>query len=412
MLLLGLSESRIQVNIITRRLSSGKSTFLNAACLTNAEVSEIPFTTIEPNKGVAYVKTPCVCQEFNIDDNPKNSLCINGIRFIPINLLDVAGLVPDAHKGKGLGNQFLNDLSRADILIHIVDMTGSLDKSGNLIGSGENDPYEDIVFLEREIDLWFKDILKREDWERFARIFSKEKKGFINALAERLSGLKINKNQIKAALKKSELEHKDLIDWTERDIELYASNLRKISKPILVVGNKIDKQISVKNHQILKGKYENKIIPASALAEYILRKYHEERTIEYIPGSDDFKIINPNQLNNKEIHTLGKIKKEILEKFGGTGIQKVFEYALFDMMNQICVYPVSDVNKLTDNKGNVLPDVFLVQKGTLLKDFIRKKVHSDLADNFLYGVDARSKKRLSENYELQNNDIIKIVSTK
>ena len=152
--------------------SSGKSTFLNAACLTNAKVSELPFTTIEPNKGVAYIKINCVCKELNVKDNPKNSYCVIGNRFIPINILDVAGLVPDAHKGKGLGNRFLNDLGTADVLIHIVDISGSLDKNGKRIKIGENDPYEDIIFLENEINLWFKQILEREDWSKFLNLFT------------------------------------------------------------------------------------------------------------------------------------------------------------------------------------------------------------------------------------------------
>jgi len=397
---------------IVGKPSSGKSTFLNAACLTHAEVSEIPFTTIEPNKGVGYVRSPCVCQEFNVNDNPKNSLCIDGIRFIPINLLDVAGLVPDAHKGRGLGNRFLNDLSRADLLVHIVDMTGSLDKSGNLIGMGENDPYEDIVFLEKEIDLWFKDILKREDWDKFTKTFTKEKKEFITALGDRVSGLKINKNQIKLALEKSKLQDQDPDTWTEIDLERYAKRLREISKPIITVGNKIDKEVSIQNFNSLKQRYDGKIIPASALAEYILRKYNEENIIDYIPGTNDFEIINHEKLNSKEVETLKKIKRKLLKNFGGTGIQNVFEYAIFEVLNQICVYPVSDVNKLADNKRNILPDVFLVEKGTILKDFIRNKIHSELADNFLYGIDARTKKRLGENYKLKNNDVIKIVAAK
>ena len=157
---------------IVGKPSAGKSTFLNAACLTNVKVSELPFTTIEPNKGVAYVRSNCICKELEVEDNPKNSDCIDGIRFIPINILDVAGLVPDAHKGKGLGNRFLNDLSQADVLIHIVDITGSLDKMGKRIGVGENDPLEDILFLEQEIDLWFKQILEREDWSKFINNFA------------------------------------------------------------------------------------------------------------------------------------------------------------------------------------------------------------------------------------------------
>lgn len=392
--------------------SSGKSTFLNASCLTEAEVSELPFTTIEPNKGVAYLRTQCVCEEFDIDDDPQNSLCIDGNRFIPIHLLDVAGLVPDAHKGKGLGNQFLNDLSRADVLIHIVDTTGSLNEAGQRIGEGKHDPYEDIIFLEREIDLWFKEILLREDWKKFADSVKKEKKSFINALYNRLSGLKITHIQIKQALKRTGLEDRNPMEWSDEELTEFSKSLRKISKPIIIIANKIDKPISDKNFTRLKQKYTGKVIPCSALAEHLLRKYNEENVIEYISGATDFKIIASSKLNSKEKETLDKINEKILNTYGGTGIQKVFEYAIFDILNQIPVYPVSDPNKLTDNKGNVLPDVFLVEKGTSLKEFVRDKIHSELADNFLYGVDARTRKRLGEDYKLKFNDVIQIVASK
>lgn len=400
------------INFLIKKLSSGKSTFLNASCLTDAEVSELPFTTIEPNKGVAYLRTQCVCKEFGIEDNPRNSLCVNGNRFIPINLLDVAGLVPDAHKGKGLGNQFLNDLSRADVLIHIVDATGSLNEAGQRIGEGLHDPFEDVLFLEHEIDLWFKEILMREDWKKFTNDIKKKRKSFINALYKRLSGLKVSHLQIKLALRKTGLGDKNPMEWSDEELTHFSEYLRKISKPIIISANKIDKPISNENFKLLRQKYTGKVIPCSALAELILRKYNEENIIEYLPGSKEFKILKPDRLNSKEKKTLEKIEEKLLTSFGGTGIQKIFEHAIFNILNQIPVYPVSDANKLTDNEGNVLPDVFLIEKGTTLKDFVREKIHSELADHFLYGIDARSKKRLGENYILKFNDVIQIVASK
>lgn len=407
-----MSESQVLVNFFIKRLSSGKSTFLNSACLTNVKVSELPFTTIEANKGVGYVKKKCVCKEFNVKDNPKNSICIDGYRFIPINLLDVAGLVPDAHKGKGLGNKFLNDLSKANVLLHIVDISGSLDKTGKKVSVGENDPYEDILFLENEIDLWFKKILEREDWNKFIKSFSREKKKFIEELSNRLSGVRIKKRQIILALKNSNLENKNPFEWTDDDLFIFSKTLRKISKPILIIANKIDKEISINNLRELKIKYNGTIIPCSALAECVLRKYHEEKIINYIPGSSDLQIINKQKLNSKEFETLIQIKKKILKPFNGTGIQKVLNHAIFQVLNQICVYPVSDVNSLSDKNNNVLPDVYIVKKGMLLRDFVNKKVHTELAKHFIFGIDARTKKRLGENYELKSNDVIKIVSAK
>jgi ribosome-binding ATPase YchF (GTP1/OBG family) len=392
--------------------SSGKSTFLNAACLTHAKVSEIPFTTIEPNIGVAYLKTKCVCKELSVDDNPQNSICIDGIRFIPINLIDVAGLVPDAHKGKGLGNKFLNDLIKADVLLHIVDITGSLDKSGKLVSMGENDPYEDVVFLENEINLWFKDIIEREDWTKFTKVISTEKRKVAESLHDRLSGVKINKQQIIQALKNSKLLDQNPVKWTDVELLDFSKTLRKIAKPILILANKIDKEISKSNLKELKKKYTDPIVPCSALAEHFLRKYHESGIIKYIPGSNDFEILDKNKLTSNELEMLEKIKSKILKTYNNTGIQFALDYAALTMANQICVYPVSDINSYSDNKGNVLPDVFLVEKGTLLRDFVREKIHTELAENFMFGIDAITKKRLGENYELKDGDIVKIVTSR
>ncbi|MHA2038647.1 MAG: YchF-related putative GTPase [Promethearchaeota archaeon] len=391
--------------------SSGKTTFLNASCLTKAKVSELPFTTIDPNRGVAYVKTKCICDDLNVEDNPKNSLCIEGFRFIPINMLDVAGLVPDAHKGKGLGNKFLNDLIKADVLLHIVDISGSLDKSGNIVSLGKFDPFDDILFLEKEINLWFKSIIEREDWNKFTKIIITEKRKIVESLYERLSGLKINKNQIILTLKDSKLDDKNPSSWTESELLLFSEILRRISKPTLIVANKIDKKISEKNFIELKKKYNGPIIPCSALAEHLLREYHEKKIINYLPGSNDFELIDKQKLKVNELEALNKIKKKILMPFNGTGIQHVLNYASSNIADQICVYPVSDVNTFMDNKENVLPDAFLVKKGTRLRDFVRDKIHSDLADNFMFGIDAKTKKRLGENYELQDNDVIKIVTS-
>ncbi len=397
---------------IVGKPSAGKSTFLNAACLTNAKVSELPFTTIEPNKGVAYVKTNCVCKELNLNDNPKNSYCIDGNRFIPVNVLDVAGLVPDAHKGKGLGNKFLNDLIKADVLIHIVDISGSLDKTGKRIKMGENDPYEDILFLENEINLWFKQILEREDWAKFVKSYAREKKKFIEELYKRLSGIKINRNQIILALKNSNLDEKDPSVWSDDDLLDFSMKLREISKPILILANKIDKEIGMDNYIELKNKTESVVLPCSALAEYFLRDYHREEKIEYLPGTDEFNIVNEHNLSHKELEMLKNIREKILKPLKETGIQNALNFAVFNILNQICVYPISDINKFTDNNDNVLPDAFLVKQGTLLRNFIRDKIHTDLADHFIFGIDARTKKRLGENYELKHNDIIKIVTAK
>ena len=188
--------------------------------------------------------------------------------------------------------------------------------------------------------------------------------------------------------------------------------MRENSKPILVVANKIDKENGLENLVRLKEKYNNPIIPCSALAEYILRKYHEDKIIKYIPGLNNFQIINHQKLKPKELETLEKIRGKILGELNETGVQSTLNHAIFKIANQICVFPVSDINTFTDHDDNVLPDVFLVEKGTTLKDFIQHNIHTDLAEHFMFGIDALTKKRLGENYELKHNNVIKIVSSR
>ena len=323
----------------------------------------------------------------------------------------MAGLVPDAHKGKGLGNKFLNDLSRADVLLHIVDMTGSLDKSGKKISAGQNDPYDDILFLEKEIDFWVRDILEREDWSKFQKV-TREKRRLIEDLHKRVSGLKIKKQQIALALKNSNLENKIPSEWSEEEILNFSKMIRKVSKPMLIIANKIDKEISLTNLENLKKKYSGSIIPCSALAEHFLRKYFEEKKIEYVPGSPGFHILSEDSFSSNELEMLKNIKEKILKPFKGTGVQDALNHASFNLLNLICVYPVYDLKNFSDKSNNVLPDVFLIKKGIKLKEFVRKYIHSDLADHFIFGIDARTSKRLGENYELNHNDIIKIVTSK
>ena len=148
--------------------SVGKSTFFKAATLAEVEIASYPFTTVRPNHGTGYVKVECADKHFNVQCNPRFGYCIDHIRFVPIDLLDVAGLVPGAHEGKGMGNQFLDDLRQADVLIHVVDIAGTTNEKGEPVNPGEYDPANDIKFLEEELDYWYLSILKK-GWEKFAK---------------------------------------------------------------------------------------------------------------------------------------------------------------------------------------------------------------------------------------------------
>ncbi len=385
--------------------NSGKSTFFVAATGKEVKIANYPFTTIDPNVGIGYVTLRCVCKEFGVNDNPRNSICIDGIRYAPIEIWDVAGLVPGAWQGRGLGNKFLDDLRQADILIHVVDASGRYDAEGKDLGRpGMWDPLQDIAFLEEEIHRWFWQILKR-NWPKFARKVEVEKKDFSSSLADLLSGLKINKDHIMAAIDVTELDPEKPTSWSEEDLYAFAVALRKISKPIVIVANKIDVPGAEDNYKrMLDSGFD--VIPASALAELALIRYAEKGIIKYVRGSSNFEIINNNALSQRERILLEKIR-DLMNKWGSTGVQKAINHAIFNVSKMIAVFPVEDENKLTDHKGNVLPDVFLVPEGTTAKEFAGL-IHSDLARTFIYALDIRTKKKLPSDYILKHRDVIKI----
>ena len=388
--------------------NTGKSTFFSAATLATAEIANYPFTTIKPNRGVGYVRTPCVHSEFKVQDNPNNSLCLDGVRLAPVELIDVAGIVPGAWEGRGLGNQFLDEIRRADALIHIIDASGGTDSEGRPCKIGEHDPVEDVKFLEHEISMWMASILKKE-WPKIARTAETEKKGIYGPLEERLSGLGIKRNQIFEATHKAGLNADKPTTWSDDDFLKFVDTLRRISKPMLIVANKIDLPSSEANLERLK-KMDYTVIPASAEAELALRRAAEKKLIEYKPGDADFKIIQREKLTAGQINALEAIREKIISH-GTTGVQEAINTAYFKLLNMITVYPVEDVEHLTNHNGQVLPDVYLVPQGTTAHQFAYI-IHTELGDNFIYAVDARDKKRIGEDAILKDREVISIVSAK
>lgn len=380
---------------ITGKPSSGKSTFFSAATLVDVPISPRPFTTIDPNKGVTYVQVKCPCAGLGTKCNPKNAKCEGGKRFVPINMIDVAGIVPGAHEGKGLGNRFLDDIRSADVLIQIVDASGKTDSEGNPCES--YDPSSEVEFLEEEVSLWIASILQR-GWSRV--------KGHdIKALHTLLTGLKITESEIEKVAKKMGLSL-ERINWSETDINSFSEEIRRASMPIVIAANKVDVAGAQENYMMLKEKFPERIIvPTYADGELALRKATTKKLINYVPGDASFDILN---VDDRQKNALLIIKKT-MDRYHGTGVQQIINNAVFGLLDLIVVYPVSDENKYTDNFGNVLPDAIFVKKGTTAFQ-LAEKIHTDLAKNFIYAVDARKKIRISKDHILNDGDIIRIVS--
>jgi ribosome-binding ATPase YchF (GTP1/OBG family) len=394
---------------IVGKPNTGKSTFFSAATLAPAEIANYPFTTIKPNRGVGYVRTPCVCKEFNVKDTPVNSLCLEGVRLIPVEFIDCAGLVPGAWQGRGLGNQFLDEIRKADVLIHIVDASGGTDSEGRICKPGEHDPVEDVKFLEREITMWMASILKK-DWPKIARTAESEAKDLLTILEERLSGLAIKRVHIFEAVRRTGLNPDKPTSWSEEDFLRFIDALRQIAKPMLIAANKMDIPTAEENFERLR-KLNYIVVPCCAEAELALRRAAEKKLIEYRPGDCSFKINSPEKLTESQLRALETIRERVLLKFGSTGVQEAINMAYFKLLNMIVVYPVEDLEHLSDHNGRVLPDAYLVPYGTTARE-LAYLIHTELGESFIYAVEARERKRVGEDYVLKDRDVISIVSAK
>jgi len=387
----------------------GKSTFFSAATLAHVAIANYPFTTIKPNIGMGYVRTPCVCREFEVTDSPGNSTCVNGIRLVPVEIVDCAGLVPGAWEGRGLGNQFLDELRQADALIHVVDAAGSTDTEGRPCDPGSHDPQEDVKFLEHELDMWYLQIVKKE-WDRAARRVEGAKEDLIPILEDKLSGLGIRKGHLLSVKSKLGLNFEKPTAWSENDMLRLVTELRRQTKPLLLAANKIDVPPAEKNIDPLR-KTGHLVVPCCAEAELALRRAAEKGMVNYVPGDSNFKLDEKNQPSVEQANALTRIKEKVLVPFGSTGVQESLNLAFFKLLQMITVYPVEDAEKLTDHRGRILPDAYLVPYGTTAKGFAAI-IHSDLAEGFLYATEVRSKMRVADDYVLKDRDVISITSAK
>jgi ribosome-binding ATPase YchF (GTP1/OBG family) len=384
--------------------SSGKSTFFKAATMSDVLIASYPFATIEPNHGMGYVRVDALCKELKVKCNPRTGFCTGETRFVPVELMDVAGLVEGASRGKGLGNKFLDSLRQADMFIQIVDVSGTTDREGK---EGKGDPVQDVKMLENELDKWYRNILSKV-WDKLTRTIQNTKQDFSKEIAKQFSGLKVKEEDIKETLIKLNLNPEKPTSWSEEDLANFARTLRHLTKPMLIVANKIDKGSSPENFERLKSEFpEILIIPCSADSELSLRQAANAGLIEYIQGESKFKI-NEEKINEKQKEALELINKNVLDKFGGTGVQEVLDKSVFELLEYIAIFPAG--SKLADSKGNILPDCFLLPKNTTALDFAYS-LHTDIGDKFIKAIDVRTKQPVGKDHPLKNRDGIEIMTS-
>lgn len=385
----------------------GKSTFFVAATLKSVPIADFPFTTIKPNVGMAYLRTRCVHEEMGVADKPKNSVCANGVRLIPVKLVDVAGLVSGASSGRGLGNQFLEDIMQADAIVHVVDASGSTDLEGQKATPGSQDPVKDVEMVEGEVDLWLLNIIKR-DWEKTSKLSEQLKTSVAPSLAQRLTGLGITEGMVEETLLALHLKADRPLSWAPGSLEAFVRALRERNKPSLIAANKADLPTARDKIPALKASGRT-VVPCAAEAELLLRRASEAGVISYTPGDTSFKVTKEG-LTPAQLRALELVEERVLNVYGGTGVQQAIDQAYFGLLKAVVVYPVEDETKLTNKDGEVLPDAYVMNGGSTALDLARR-IHSDLAQTFMYAVDARTGMRLSADYVLKDRDIVKIVSS-
>ena len=397
----------IKIGLIGKT-NTGKTTFFNSSTLSSDEISTYPFTTKKSSTSTGYAITLCVHPEFNVIDNPNNSRCEDGWRYIPIELIDLPGLIKDAWKGKGLGNQFLSIASQSDALLHVVDASGSIDATGKITETGSGDPVSDFADIEEELNMWYQKILEGNR-DRLQKII-KTGDDNIDALTELYQGVGVKTNHVKEALKTSKLEEKDIENYDMQDSKKFASYLRKISKPTLIVANKIDVKGADKNFERLRERYNDMIvIPASADSELTLRRAEQKELIRYSPGSEKFDILQTSELNQKQKDALDFIQSDIMGEYMRTGVQFAINVTVFKLLKMNSIYPVASPEKLSDKKGRILPDLVLLKDGATVTD-LAKEIHSDLTKGLLYAKDLRYNLRVPTNYQLRDRDVICLIS--
>ena len=389
------------------KTNTGKTTLFNAATLLNAKISNFPFTTKKPNVGTAYACDICVCRELGVKDNPQNSTCIDGWRYVPVKIIDVPGLIKDAWMGRGLGNRFLSVIGQADALIHVVDASGSIDAEGRITEPGSGNPLQDALDVETEIERWIAEIIENN---RQTIIREESSSNLPEALTRSLSGIKANSLQVSQALEKSELINVPFSEWNLNQVIKFAAFLLPIIKPTLIMANKMDILTSETNLGMLTDYYGRSLVAAcSAEAELALRRAEKMGLLQYTPGQEMFKIREDAKLTAKQQGALKYIERRVMEKWMRTGIQQALNTVIFKLLRINMIYPVSDEAKYMDHHGNVLPDVYLMPDGSTPIDLARS-IHTRLEKNYVLAIDAKTGIRLPKNYHMRHKDAIKIMT--
>ncbi|KAF1986883.1 P-loop containing nucleoside triphosphate hydrolase protein [Aulographum hederae CBS 113979] len=406
--------------------SSGKSTTLNSLTDATSKVGNFPFTTIDPQRAMGYLQVPCACGRLAAANpsqfselpgrcKPNYGGCVDGKRSVPIELLDVAGLVPGAHMGKGLGNRFLDDLRHADALVHVVDVSGTTDAEGKTTRG--YDPSQDIVWLRSEIVRWIQGNLM-EKWGSIKRRHVAVKSTAVETLQNQFSGYGSTSTIVARCLDRLALKE-PLQDWSNETIEKVVNAFTDEKFPTVIALNKIDHADADKNiAKIAKMQPPETLVLCSAISEVFLRRLTKQGFIRYTEGADYLDtredLIDDGdpdggglkEMDDKLKSRIENLKDLVLYRFGSTGVVQVLSRAA-ELLGLVPVFPVRNIHTFSSGSTGsnaVFRDCVLVKRGSTVGDVCRK-VMGDVTIAF---VETTGGVRVSEHdlVEVGKNDIL------
>jgi small GTP-binding protein len=390
--------SRIKIGLVGKP-NVGKSTLFSAITSNAAEIGNYPFTTLKPNTGVGLITTTCPEVELGKKCNPREGTCEGGIRKVPIEVIDVPGLIEGASSGKGMGNEFLENIKDADALLLVFDASGRTTMEG-VPSESTIDPVREIEMVRSELYRWLSSKLSK-DWERFAKKEDSSGEKIVKGLLKKTSSLGIGEKDVSRILSSGVFPAK-LTLWGESDFDDFARKVFEIVKPIVPVGNKVD--AASEDTIIRLRSLFPEIMFTSGGQELAISKAIENGIVE--GRSIPFKISS--KATEAQRKGLAMVEA-VMGKEYYSSPQQILTKVVLSKLGLIFVYPVYDESHWTDKEGNVLPDCFLVPKGTTAID-LAFKVHTEIGNGFIKAIDCRKKRIIARDHELQDSDVISIVS--
>ena len=375
---------------ITGKPNAGKSTLFSSLTETVVAIGDYPFTTVEANKGIAYIKEKCPHLELGKECNPRRGKCLNGIRYIPVEVMDVPGLIEGASQGKGMGNQFMDSLREASAIINLISPVTDEKK---LLSPEEISRVAEEV--ENEIFLWFSSRFG-SDWERFSKKVSHLSIPNEEKILMKASFFGITLKDVRKILSITKMNDNVSI-WGEDQIMEFTKAVLSLIRPIKRVVNKGDliedvQELKKMGFHVISADYELSIM--KAFKSGIIK---DMNTLE---AADKASVRQKEALDTiRSSYESGKLHRisDVISQIVKTDLQK------------IVVYPVYDENKWTDKDGNILPDAFLMEQGDTAED-LAFKIHTDIGRGFIRAINGRTKMVLGRSYELKDGDIIRIVA--